>query len=132
MIVEKDPAQDLAPLVGVDRAELAEPFGQIIEDDARLGEALAGMLEDGHLAHDVDCPESRRAGFAVEVIDEPRLPVGAAEIEHQGGLVGIARLGEAVEQKLGHGHPPVSRVWRTSNMVGGGAPVGRGLFLNDG
>src|SRR5205814_7019910 len=75
VIVEKDPAQDLAPLVGVDRAELAELLGQVVEDDARLAEALSRVLEDGYLAHDIHGPESRRAGLAVEVVDEPRLPV---------------------------------------------------------
>jgi len=68
------------------------------------------MHQRRHLAHFVDVGAIfRRARLALgEEIDKARLPVGADQIEHQCGAVGVTGLGEAVELIFGHG---VSFCW---------------------
>jgi len=103
VVVPQDPAQDLVALSLVRAAEFAELLREGVQDHARLAEALAGVLEHRHLAHRVDFRAvCRRAGLAVEEIDEARLPRRAAERERQRNLVGVAGLREAVEPVVGH------------------------------
>ena len=86
------------------RLELAGALGEIGEDHARLGELLGAVHQHRHFAHLVDLGAVlRRARLAaLEEIDIDRLPVGADQIEHQRGAIGIAGLGEAVELIFGH------------------------------
>jgi hypothetical protein len=76
VVVEQRPAQDLAPLVIVLRAELAECFGQVVEDHAGLRIGPAAMFEQRHLAHHIERAVLRRLRLALEEIHEARLPVG--------------------------------------------------------
>jgi hypothetical protein len=92
LIVEYDPAQRLPTVVLAAWQKLSGMLGQIVKDYGGLAELAAGVDEHGRLAHFID----RRTvgggpGFAVEEIDEYRLPVGAHEIEHQGGPIGVGR-----------------------------------------
>jgi hypothetical protein len=103
LIVEYDPAQRLPAVVLAAWQKSSGVLGQIVEDYGGLAEFAGGVDEHGRLAHFVD----RRtvgggAGFAVEEIEEYRLPVGADEIEHQGGAIGVAGLGETIELIVGH------------------------------
>ena len=83
-------------------AEVAVALGEVVEDDAGLGEPELAVLEDRHLAHLVELEVLGGAGGAVEEVDPHRLPVGVVEGEHQRDLVGVAGLGEAVELVFGH------------------------------
>jgi hypothetical protein len=106
VVVPQQPAQDLAPLVLVRPAELAEPVCEVIEDHARLADPLSVMFQDRNLAHLIDLAKFRRARLAVEEVDETGLPVGAAQVQHQRRLIRVARLGEAIEAIFGHGLLP--------------------------
>ena len=85
--------------------ELAGALGEIGQDHAGLGELLAAVHQHRHFAHLVDLGAVlRRARLAaLEEIDVDRLPVGADQIEHQRGAIGVAGLGEAIELVFGHG-----------------------------
>src|SRR5690606_30020675 len=102
----QQPAQDLAPLLLVAWAEAPEPLGEVVEDHAGLAQGALAVDQDRHLAHRIELAVGGRARLAVEEVDEARRPVGAAERQHQRRLVGIARLGEAVQGVLGHGGLP--------------------------
>ena len=106
VVVEQHPAPDLALFGIVSRAELAGAFGQVFEDQRRLGQGLPSMFQHRHLALLVDLVAPTLAtGLAVEEVDEQRLPVLPREFEHEGGLVGVAGFGEAMQRVVGHGGP---------------------------
>src|SRR5690606_33343483 len=96
VIVPEHPAQYLVAGARC-AAEPARPFHDVVHDRAGLGEDLALVLEYRHLAHDVEPAQLRRAGGAVEEVDEDRLPVVAGQGQRQRRLVGIAALAEAVK-----------------------------------
>src|SRR5207249_6681005 len=73
VVVPEHPAQDLASLVVVAAGEFAEVRGKVMQDHARLAEALAAMLEHRHLAHFVDRAVLGRPGLAAKEIHPPRL-----------------------------------------------------------
>src|SRR5262245_123841 len=104
LVVEDDPAQRLEALVLAFRLELARALGEVGEDHGRLAERARAVHEHRHFAHFVDVAAVfRRARLALgEEVDPDRLPVGADEVEHQRGAIGVARLSEAVELVLGH------------------------------
>src|ERR1044072_8585600 len=82
------------------------------EDRAGLAQLARAFDEHRHFAHLVDIlAVLRRPRFAVEIIDENRLPARADQRQHQRRLVGIAGLREAIELILGHGLPD----WRASD-----------------
>ena len=62
------------------------------------------MHQHRHFAHLVDAVAVFRLALdtGAEEIDPNRLPVGADQIEHQRGAIGIAGLGEAIELIFGH------------------------------
>ena len=119
VVVEQDPAPDLAALVIIRCAELAGDPGQVIQDHAGLAEALAVMLENRHFAHLVELGSIVRcAGFAVEEVDPHGLPRKLAQLQHQGHLVGVAGFTHAVEPVFRHHEPlPKSRYLTSSTLV---------------
>src|SRR5439155_2017810 len=102
VVLPAHPPQDLASLVVVAAGEFAEVGGKVMQDHARLAEALAAMLEHRHLAHFVDRAVLGRAGLAAEEIHPPRLPLRSAQVEHQRDLERVTRLGEAVKLEFCH------------------------------
>ena len=104
LIVENDPAQRFEPLVLAARQEFFGMLGEIGQDHAGLRQRLAAMNEHRHFAHLVDAaaPFRRALHAFAEEVDEHRLPIGADQIEHQRGAVGVAGLGEAVQLIFGH------------------------------
>ena len=122
VIVEQEPAQDLAPFVVVAGAESTQRFREIVEDHAGLRQTAPAMREHRHLAHDVDGAVRSRARLAPEVVDEPRRPIGPGKFQRQRGFVCVARLREAVKRVLGHDVPRVDPVrirrWRASARSG--------------
>ena len=107
LIVENDPAQRFEPLVLAARQEFFGVLGEIGQDHAGLGQLLAAVNEHRDFAHlvDVAAPLRRALHALAEEVDEHRLPIGADQIEHQRGAVGVAGLGEAVELIFGHVFP---------------------------
>src|SRR5262249_13854509 len=103
LIIEDDPAQCLKALIFALRFESTGPFGEIAEDYSGLAELLGAVRQYRRFPHLVDLGTIfRRASFTFEEIDENRLPVGADQVEHQPGAIGVARLGKAVKLIFGH------------------------------
>jgi hypothetical protein len=106
VIVEQDPAPDLALLLRIACAELAGALGKIVEDHARLRDALAGVLEHGHLSHLAHAvTEFILPRLAVEKIDPHGFPIRFRERQHEGSLVRVARLAHAVKFVFSHRSP---------------------------
>ncbi len=104
VVVEQHPAQDFQPLVLVAAAVPAEAVGQPGEDRAALGQPPALVLQHRDFAELVERVAVRLAArLAAEVVDEHRLPVAAADVEHQGDLVAVAGLADAVQLVFAHG-----------------------------
>jgi len=79
------------------------PLGQHHKNGTALGETLPVVLEHRHLAHLVaGVAELGAPGLAVEEIDETRPPFAAAKVQHQGHLVGVPRLAEAMKDVAAH------------------------------
>ena len=105
VIIEEDPAPDLASLTGILRAEFIQNLGEVIQDGARLGERFPAMFEDGNFALDIQVgPPFGVARDTAEIINRDDLPVGATKLKHQGHLVGIPGFAEPVQTKLCHGN----------------------------
>jgi hypothetical protein len=83
---------------------LSRLLRQIGQDDARLAECAVAMNQHRHFTHLVDVRAILRAALLAldEEVDEDRRPVGADEIEHQGGAVGVPRLRETIKLIFGH------------------------------
>ena len=105
LIVENDPAQRLELFVFAFGLELAGASGEISQDHARLREFFLAVHEHRRFAHFVDVISKfgRALNHGTEEIDPNRLPIGANQIEHQRGAVGIAGLRETIKLKFGHG-----------------------------
>ncbi len=104
VVVEQHPAQDFQPLVLVATAVTAEAVGQPGEDRAALGQAPAAVFQHRDFAELVDRAAVRIAArLAAEVVDEHRLPVATADVQHQGNLVAVAGFADAVQFVFTHG-----------------------------
>src|SRR5581483_1970061 len=103
VVVEQDPAPDLATLGGIVRAEVAGLLDQVIEDDAGLRDALVTVEQHRRFAHDAHAVAVRIATrLATEIIDPARLPVDARQGQHESNFVAIAGFGEAIKRVFGH------------------------------
>lgn len=103
VIVEQDPAPDFTALVITLGTVLARELGEVVEDDAGLRQPDTAMQQDGNLAHFIHGRTILgRARLAVEEINPHRLPWQPAQFEHECRLVGITRLGEAMELEVRH------------------------------
>jgi hypothetical protein len=75
VIVEQDPAPDLAALGLALGAELARELGQVIENDPRLAETHLAVGEHRRLAHFIHLGAIFGAArLAVEIVNHHRLP----------------------------------------------------------
>ncbi len=103
VVVEQHPAQDFAGFIFRVGAEFAQFLGEIIKYDARLAELQALVFQHRNLAHFVHVSAKlRRAGGAVEEVAEAGFPLRSGKLEHEGNLVGVAGLGETMQDILGH------------------------------
>ena len=75
------------------------------------------------------------ARFAVEVVDEHRLPVATAEAEHQRDLVAVPGLTDAIQTVFAHGRITVmgvgSATVRAAGALRKSTIANVGLFLQD-
>ena len=98
MVVPEDPAQHLPPLRRVLAAELAGFLGDVVLNDAGLGQFDVAVDQHRRLAHDIDVGAVfGRAGLAVEEVDLLQLPPKAGKFERERRLVGVSAFAEGIE-----------------------------------